>query len=441
MANYNQNALYEVRRAHFIERAQALWGDRFDYSDLEFTIGKEPCFITCPKHGKFRVAVAQNHIMKDPRFRTGCPWCNEENGNRIDRRLAKERKKRREAERKKREAERRRKVKERKSSLLEERKIYVAAHGYNVADMTDKQINQHYSSIKGVEKQAPLYAALKLQREQKAKERAQLRAQREQERLAERTRHFIAQAKAVHGDKYDYSSTKYEKKMHHGKMQYVLANILCPKHGYFDTRADVHTKQRCGCAKCGGNFNMATPDERKAIWVERCRKKYNDRFDYSQFHWVNNDTKGTIICREHHHAFVTDPWTHLRGSGGCPYCTGSEGEVIIRTWLENHNVHFEPQYRIPNDNPQCKRQYLQADFYLPDYNLIIEMNGKQHYQNVPHFHSNARWTFEDQQIRDETLRIYCRKCKIHLCVVKYDQLKCIPSILNAAIKMCSGAAG
>lgn len=343
MANYNQNALYEVRRAHFIERAQALWGDRFDYSDLEFTIGKEPCFITCPKHGKFRVAVAQNHIMKDPRFRTGCPWCNEENGNRIDRRLAKERKKRREAERKKREAERRRKVKERKSSLLEERKIYVAAHGYNVADMTDKQINQHYSSIKGVEKQAPLYAALKLQREQKAKERAQLRAQREQERLAERTRHFIAQAKAVHGDKYDYSSTKYEKKMHHGKMQYVLANILCPKHGYFDTRADVHTKQRCGCAKCGGNFNMATPDERKAIWVERCRKKYNDRFDYSQFHWVNNDTKGTIICREHHHAFVTDPWTHLRGSGGCPYCTGSEGEVIIRTWLENHNVHFEPQ--------------------------------------------------------------------------------------------------
>ena len=36
---------YEWRRAHFIERAKALWGDAFDYTDMQFTTGKEPCII------------------------------------------------------------------------------------------------------------------------------------------------------------------------------------------------------------------------------------------------------------------------------------------------------------------------------------------------------------------------------------------------------------
>ncbi len=97
MTNFNQNAPYAVRRAHFIERAKALWGDSFDYSDLEYTNGKQPCYITCPKHGRFRVGIAQNHILKNPKFRTGCPYCGTDNGI-CDSRLASKRKAKREVE-------------------------------------------------------------------------------------------------------------------------------------------------------------------------------------------------------------------------------------------------------------------------------------------------------------------------------------------------------
>lgn len=81
----------------------------------------------------------------------------------------------------------------------------------------------------------------------------------------------------------------------------------------------------------------------------------------------------------------------------------------------------------------CKRQYFLADFYLPDLNLIIEMNGQQHYQYVEHFNTK-NWTFEDQQIRDETLRVYCRDHGINLLEIKYDEISRIPKILAKTVK-------
>ena len=81
----------------------------------------------------------------------------------------------------------------------------------------------------------------------------------------------------------------------------------------------------------------------------------------------------------------------------------------------------------------CKRQYLLADFYLPDLNLIIEMNGEQHYKYVEHFYTKD-WTLEDQQIRDDTLRAYCKTHRINLLEIKYDEIDCIPKILAKAIK-------
>ena len=241
---------------------------------------------------------------------------------------------------------------------------------------------------------------------------------------------WIKNARAVHGEKYEYDESRPPQR----GTDYI--RYKCPVHGWQETRYDCHVLQGCGCALCAGVQNKLPTEDRKQRWIERCRKKFNDRFDYSQFEYVDNDTKGTIICREHHCSFITDPWTHLRGSGACPLCSSSKGEALIRTWLENNNVKFDTQYKLPNENMFCKRQYLLADFYLPDLNLIIEMNGEQHYQPVEHFNTKD-WTFEDQQIRDDTLRAYCKTHKISLLEIKYDKIDKIPQILSKAIKKCS----
>lgn len=85
--------------------------------------------------------------------------------------------------------------------------------------------------------------------------------------------------------------------------------------------------------------------------------------------------------------FEVLPDSHVRGAGGCPLCTKSIGEVEIYKWLHEQNITFETQKQLPNESMFCKRQYLVVDFFLPNFNLIIEMNRVQHYRKVEHFNT------------------------------------------------------
>lgn len=444
MANYNQNSSYEARRTHFIERAQALWGDAYDYSDMDFTTGKQPCMIRCPKHGMFRVAMAQNHILKNERFRTGCPYCG--NSPETDRRLCHEKAVKRKAEKEARKKEREAKWKAEREKreaktkvLFAEQKQCVADHGYDVTVMTKTQIYQHYASIKGTEALAPFIEACRKERERKRQEATVLRQQREQERLLQRTEELVAKAREVHGNKYDYSQARYEKKMYHGKMQYVIANIRCPKHGIFDSRVDVHITRQCECPLCAGHIQDLPIEERQKIFIEKSKARFPGRFSYRRVKYVNKNTPVTLFCKEHKVSFQVTPDTHLGGPGGCPCCSPSVGEAAIYRWLYNHNINFRSQEVIPNPNKELNQDTLRVDFYLPDQDLYIEMNGKQHYEDIAFFRNrkNKYWSFEKQQLRDRTLRSWCRKNHHHLLTIRYDYINRIPSILGRAVKKYS----
>ena len=56
------------------------------------------------------------------------------------------------------------------------------------------------------------------------------------------TEQFIAKAKRVHGDKYDYSLVSYETAK-------LPVKIVCPVHGEFEQRPDHHLSGS-GCRKC-----------------------------------------------------------------------------------------------------------------------------------------------------------------------------------------------
>ena len=240
---------------------------------------------------------------------------------------------------------------------------------------------------------------------------------------------WIKNARKVHGDKYEYDESQPPK---------VVADYIrykCPVHGWQRARYDSHVKQGHGCKWCAGIFTSVPVEERKQRWLDQCHERFGDRFSYRQVEYVDNDTPVKIFCKEHKYLFEVMPDTHVRGAGGCPYCSASEGEALIRKWLEDNNVTFTAQYQIPNENPNCKRQYLVPDFWLPDYNLFVEMNGRQHYEEIAHFHSNREhWTFEDQQIRDETLRKYCRDHNHNLLEIRYDEINKIPQILKRTLK-------
>lgn len=88
---------------------------------------------------------------------------------------------------------------------------------------------------------------------------------------------FIRRARLVHGDKYDYSRVKYERKD-------VKVEIICPEHGSFWQTPHCHYFLGQGCPICGningglhrmGNKNPNTNTSRtRQKRINTCMKKY-----------------------------------------------------------------------------------------------------------------------------------------------------------------------
>lgn len=126
------------------------------------------------------------------------------------------------------------------------------------------------------------------------------------------TEEFIRKARLVHGDKYDYSKVKYV----HNQKEVI---IICPIHGEFKQRPAGHI-QGAGCKKCGLNMLRNHFSHNTKIFIEKARKVHGDKYDYSKVEYVNSSTKVIIICPEHGE-WTTKPSNHLN-SKNCPKCQG-----------------------------------------------------------------------------------------------------------------------
>ena len=115
----------------------------------------------------------------------------------------------------------------------------------------------------------------------------------------DKTKEFIAKAKAVHGDKYDYSKVNYVN-------SFTKVTIICPKHGEFEQTPNLHLKSQ-GCPNCYGNKKMTIEE-----FIKRAKEVHGDKYDYSKVKYVNALTKVTIICPIHGE-FEQTPAKHLLG--------------------------------------------------------------------------------------------------------------------------------
>ncbi len=180
---------------------------------------------------------------------------------------------------------------------------------------------------------------------------------------------FIERARKVHGDRYQYHLVDYD----HGRAKVV---IVCPKHGPFQMKAARHIEGR-GCQKCA--FERIGRERRLSFWdfVERVVLVHGaGRYDYEMKDFVNAHSKIPIRCPKHG-VFRQTPAAHMRGHG-CPRCVQSAGEQRVREALSTLGVDFSEQVRFADC---CDRRPLAFDFYVPEVRLLIEFDGRQHYDN------------------------------------------------------------
>lgn len=83
----------------------------------------------------------------------------------------------------------------------------------------------------------------------------------------------------------------------------------------------------------------------------------------------------------------------------CPECNYTKGENRILQYLLNNKINYISQKRFKN-LLGLKKGKLSYDFYLPDYNLLIEYQGEQHEKYIKGFHRSYK-DFEKQLEHDK----------------------------------------
>lgn len=111
----------------------------------------------------------------------------------------------------------------------------------------------------------------------------------------------------------------------------------------------------------------------------------------------------------------------------CSTCSNKEsiGELKIRKYLDSQNIKYEQEKRFN----ECRdNKPLPFDFYLPDFNMCIEFDGQQHYQDK--FGIEA---FQKTQYHDKLKTGYCNTKGIKLLRIPYWEGNHINDILSKEI--------
>lgn len=231
---------------------------------------------------------------------------------------------------------------------------------------------------------------------------------------------FIKRATATHNGKYDYSSVTYTS----GQNKVC---ITCPEHGKFWQSAQYHLHGG-NCPKCVGGVRLTTEE-----FIEKASAIHEDVYEYSKVEYKNTATKVCIICPEHGEFWQT-PNNHIFGAG-CPVCPQSIMEGKIRQLLIRNNIEFEQEKGF---NWLVYNRKMFLDFFLPDYGIAIECQGKQHFVPVELFGGEEfyRLTIERDRVKKELCAqhditiLYYSNCNIDYPYPVFESLR----LLLKAIK-------
>lgn len=364
----------------FIEKAKKVYGNEYDYSKVLYRGNKIKVTIICPKHGEWQ--VTPNNFLRGSR----CPRCF---GND---RIATE------------------------DFIEKASKIHHNKYDYSKVNYTGGRnkvliICPEHGEFEQI-------ASIHLKGCGCVKCNMKFKNQNYNFTHNITTELFIARSKENHLIKYDYSKVKYTK----GPEKVC---IICPEHGEFYQGAGYHMHGG-NCPKCVGGVRI-TGDE----FISKATVVHNGKYDYSKVKYKNTASKVCIICPEHGE-FFQRPNSHLFGAG-CPTCPESNLEGEVRQFLIRNKINFEQEKSF---SWLRRKKKLYLDFYLPDYKIAIECQGKQHFSPVDMFGgqefydlTNERDSLKQQLCADHCIKIlYFSNAKIEY---PYPVIETYEDLLNA----------
>ena len=359
----------------FIERANEKFNFKFDYSLVEYKNNDDKVIIICPIHGQFEQNFG-NHLNS----KYGCNDCKKDVSN--AKKVVKEKV-----------------VKEKLDKIKIDRKeLFFKKCFENHGDRYDYSITEFKTSNDKVKIICREHGVFEQRASAHTSGQGCMECRLEKRRTGLDA--FLSRSYEIHGDRYDYSLvTEYINSQ-------TKVDVICKEHGIFKISPNKHTNGEQGCAECK-KLGLTK-------FIEESNITHNYKYDYSLINeYVNNKHKVDIICKKHG-VFNQRISDHMLRGSGCPVCSESKGEITVRKYLTDMSFYFTGQKRFAG----CKyKSYLPFDFYLPNYNICIEFQGPQHYMPIDFFGGTSSYIL---QVKKDTIKKeYCEKNNIPLICIKY----------------------
>lgn len=160
---------------------------------------------------------------------------------------------------------------------------------------------------------------------------------------------------------------------------------------------------------------------------------YGNIYEYDISSIVKWDSNMSVHCYNCKSNFIVTPINHQYNNLGCSNCFGgkpqnSKGEKKITSILNDKQIKYYRQYTF-NDCGDLNK--LRFDFYIPTEKLLIEFDGKQHFQPIDFF--GGMIAFNTQKRRDQIKNEYAKRNDIRLIRISYLEFNNIENILNKVI--------
>jgi uncharacterized Zn-finger protein len=187
----------------------------------------------------------------------------------------------------------------------------------------------------------------------------------------------------------------------------------CDKGHIWESVAHDVKYSKSWCPYCSNSVKL-TIEEMCEIALNRNGKCLSEEY-------INSHTKLLWEC-EKGHQWHAKPYLVKNLKNWCPYCRESLGERRINKCLQYHNINFIREYKF-ND---CRgiSQRLPFDFYLPEINVLIEYDGRQHFKPVNFYgcsKDEALKSFLELKQNDEIKNKYCADNNIKLIRIPYNE--------------------
>jgi hypothetical protein len=142
---------------------------------------------------------------------------------------------------------------------------------------------------------------------------------------------FIAKAKKIWNDTFDYSRVEYVN-------NHAPVTIVCKKQNHvFRMLPSNHTHPRFpqGCRECSGRGRWTLERFLSEAW-----DVHEDTYSYDQIKEVTSSSKKLPIgCRQGHGTFMQSPAHHIQRKQGCPDCAGTKRGTTERFVEGARRVH------------------------------------------------------------------------------------------------------